>query len=101
MSDETPPDRVWLNFRRDPNGSDDLLLEDWPNEGAVIGVEYIRADLGSFYQEKDIDALMVCREALRRLVASQDCGAPDTDPIHPRLWQEARNALGMGKEPGK
>lgn len=104
MADEYPlPERLWATVAGiQPSGrvhgiwdqsSERAESADWR--------DYVRADLGSFYQEKDIDALMACRDALRRLVDAQDCGAPDTDPIHPRLWKQAREALAnmQPKEP--
>jgi hypothetical protein len=49
MVDRTAPEHIWAG----PNG------EYWSTEdiGNGVDIEYIRADLGSFYQEKDIDAL--------------------------------------------
>jgi hypothetical protein len=43
------PEHIWAG----PNG------KYWSTEdiGNGVDIEYIRADLGSFYQEKDIDAL--------------------------------------------
>jgi hypothetical protein len=52
MVDRTAPERIWLTADED--------CRPFVTKGPLASpprTEYIRADLGSFYQEKDIDAL--------------------------------------------
>lgn len=68
MIDETRyPDRIWA--RRYSNcvvGARDRPEPYSPLPDGYPFVEYVRADLGSFYQEKGIDALMAERDAMRQ-----------------------------------
>lgn len=61
MSDQSYPERIFV-WR----GTPQVGWIDAEGERATYGeAEYIRADCGSFYQEKDIDALMDERDKLR------------------------------------
>jgi hypothetical protein len=83
MTDEIDaemPDRIYAwpfhgwNIKDNPDGTKsrtDFIAGHWSkhqniNPSMPGTVEYVRADLGSFYQEKDIDALMAERDALRQ-----------------------------------
>lgn len=75
MSDQTAPERIWLQTAGSYAEAHEATI------GTETGVtwcdmqqdegdqEYIRADLGSFYKESDIDALMNERDRLRALLA--------------------------------
>lgn len=68
MTDMTAPERIWLNTAGcydEAHGHADEMGVTWcehPQDDD--DQEYIRADLGSFYQEKDIDAMQDRIEAL-------------------------------------
>ena len=81
MSDA--PERIWA-FKTGLQPSDGSAGV-WANgaDASIGAVEYVRADLGSFYQEKDIDALMNerdrLREALERVEIASDHYAAITE----------------------
>jgi len=78
------PERIWA-------------FHDGPLVGCFVGknnfgdgahvAEYIRADLGSFYQEKDIDALMAERDNLRSIIRAF-LACPHIADRDPHPWSE-------------
>jgi len=98
------PDRIYATSSRSEAG-----VEHWPHDWGIWretepymdGASYIRADLDSFYQEKDIDALMAERDNLRSIVRAF-LACPHIADRDPYPWQEpeteavvdrAKNAL--------
>jgi hypothetical protein len=101
MTDKTAPERIWalITGIQPKDGSAGIWAS---GKDAHVGAEaeYIRADLGSFYQEKDIDAMQYeirrLRAALESIwkVAAMD-GREALIDAEARCWieVEARTAL--------
>jgi len=92
----TKPERILT--RHYTNGIINARADDdpwhYPPSSAASEGEYIRADLGSFYQEKDIDALLAERDNLRSIIrALLDCPhIADCDP-HPETEAAISRAM--------
>jgi hypothetical protein len=103
MTDTTAPERIWLNTA----GSYEYAHE--ATFGTDTGVtwcdmpqdeddqEYIRADLGSFYQEKDIDAMQYEISRLREYLLETSGWlhqvASDTSGLSPSDMRKLANDM--------
>lgn len=90
MSDDYDlPERLWATVAGiQPQGRTHGIWDEAPSRSTLSNwQEYVRADTGSFYQEKDIDAMQARiaaleaeRDRLRSVLATYACRCPYNAP---------------------